>query len=173
MKRVLPVVFIVLGASAILYGLASERSGRDSASRKGPVAPSSAVESFMEGIKVINRIDGREQWALSAEKASFSQEATGLQSVTLRLPGEEMTVVSDSGVYSMESGDLRLEGNVKAETKSYAIKTGTLNIFGKGGEVSTGEPVIVESRSFRIEGEGMTVNGDTVRLLKNVRAEFF
>lgn len=133
------------------------------------------VESFMENVRVVNKKHGEHQWSLNTAKATFAEngDTARMQTVTLFIPKEGMTVEADSGLYDFNSGDLRLTGNVKAKTGDYLIRTGSINIRPDKEEISTDGRVFLEGRGLRIEGQGLrTKPQHKIRLLGNVKALF-
>jgi LPS export ABC transporter protein LptC len=141
---------------------------------RGPVS-SDAHGSYMEDVRVVNREEGRLLWSLRSQRTAISDEgdAAKLQRVTVSLPSHDMTVTADTGVYDIIGSGLELEGNIEADAVDYTIITGHVTLDSESGEVWTDERVLIEGRRFKIVGKGLRALNREVRLLGDVRAEFF
>lgn len=131
--------------------------------------------SYMEDVRVDNMEEGRLLWSLRSQRTAISDagDAAKLQSVTVRLPEHDMTVTADTGVYDIIGSGLELEGNIEADAVDYKIITGRVTLDSESGEVRSEERVLIEGRRFKIIGKGLRALNSEVRLLGEVRAEFF
>lgn len=132
--------------------------------------------SYMEGLKIVNKKDGKDSWVISARKATFSRDETVAQmdSVTIDIKKEGAVLNADSGTYNMNTRDLRLEKNIVIHTKDSTISAESLSWSPAGGMLSSDGRVHMQGSKFRIEGEGLTATEDNkVTLTRNVKAIFF
>jgi LPS export ABC transporter protein LptC len=133
------------------------------------------LESFLENVEVVNKKAGEHQWSLLAKKVTISEDENiaKMHTVTVNLPRQGMTVKADSGSYNIDSKDLTLTGNIKAETDGYVVRTEQITLQSDKDELSAEDRVIIKGKRFRIEGTGLKVIQQKVRILSNVNAVFF
>jgi LPS export ABC transporter protein LptC len=164
MKRVLFVVF--LAALAMLPALRIEKGKAGFAS----LSP----RSFLEGVRVLNKEEGKLLWSLESGRVSFSadMDTANLAEVRVELRGQEMLVTASAGEFDMESNDLSLAGNVRAETRELVITTASASLDSRTGRISTEDPVFITGADFMITGKGLRAANSKVRLLADVTAEF-
>lgn len=165
MKR----VFAIFALSACAFVLVMVLRKDDVPRRVG------ASASYMEDVKVVSREDGEPRWALSSEKAFITEdgETARMQRVTVVIPAQGMTVTADAGTYEMAGRRLDLEGNITATADDYTISTGHADVQSPGGEISAEGPVAIRGRKFSIAGKGLLARGEEIRILEDVRAEFY
>ncbi len=132
--------------------------------------------SYMEGVRIVNKKDGVDSWVILARKADFSKDETMVQmsSVTIDVKKEGAVLNADGGTYNMKTRDLRLEKNIVIHMKNSTISTDSLAWNPAGRLLSSDGKVQMQGNKFRIEGEGLTATEDNkVTLTRNVKAIFF
>lgn len=134
-----------------------------------------ASVSVMEDVKVVSRENGNPRWSLSSEKAFIAEdgETASLERVTVFIPAQGMTVTADAGTYEMAGRRLGLEGNITASADDYTINTGRAEVRSPGGEIRAEGPVAIRGKKLNIEGKGLFTRGEEIRILEDVRAEFY
>lgn len=143
---------------------------------RGPAQSEEISGSFMEDVRVVNRKSGAHQWTLNALEVLIPTggEPSRLSDVSVELPEQGMRVVSDSGLYDFQTRNLVLLGNIRARTDDYIIKMDSIYVESEKGELSSPDKVIIESETFRIEGQGFVANSNRkVVFNKNVKATIF
>jgi hypothetical protein len=131
--------------------------------------------SYIEGLKIVNKKDGNEVWVLNAKRADIieSENKAKLYDIVMEVRQNGLVVKSDDGIYDISNKSLILKSTITAETNDYTIITDTVE-WTPSGEIKTGSDVRVLSKKFNVEGEGMCVDsGQKVRILKNVKAIFY
>ncbi len=132
--------------------------------------------SYMEGVRIVNKKGGVDSWVILARKADFSRDETTVQmsSVTIDVKKEGAVLNADGGTYNMNTQGLRLEKNIVIHMKDSTISTDSLAWNPAGRLISSDGKVQMQGNKFRIEGEGLTATeDDKVRLTRNVKAIFF
>lgn len=132
--------------------------------------------SYIEGLKIVNRKDGADAWVVTARRADFTKDETvaQMESVAIDLKKDGVLLSADNGTYHMQTKDLRLENNIKIQIKGSVVTTDELSWDPSRGLVFSKEVVRMEGNKFKIEGEGLTATKDNkVRLMRNVKATFF
>jgi LPS export ABC transporter protein LptC len=130
----------------------------------------------MEDVRVVNRKSGAHQWTLRARKALLPAggEPSTLSGVSVELPGQGMQVSSDAGLYDFVTRNLDLRGNIRAVTDDFTLLTDSIHVESESGELSSPDMVIIEGKSFRIEGQGFVAGSDRkVVFKKDVKATLF
>lgn len=133
-------------------------------------------DSYMDGLRIVNKKGGRELWTLNARKAAFSDNETlaRMDAVTVDFKKEGMVLSADSGIYNMNDKNLRLKNNITAVTDDFVIKTGSLDWKSASGELITNERVRIKGKRSSIEGNGLSATErQTIRLMNNVTAIFY
>jgi LPS export ABC transporter protein LptC len=144
--------------------------------KKGDSSPDAMAGSFMEDVTVVNKGAGKHRWTLNAEEVQIpsSGKSSRMNFVTIDLPEHGMQVESDSGLYDLGNRNLTLTGNIEAKTDDYLIRTDSMHLDPRTGELSTPDLVVLEGRNFSIQGEGFKANSDKkVTFKNNVKAMFF
>jgi lipopolysaccharide export system protein LptC len=141
--------------------------GRDFSMSKG--------NSYIEGLRIVNKKDGTDLWTISAKKAVFSKDGNvaQLSDVTIDMKKEGAVLNADSGKYNMNSRDLSLENNIKIHMKNSVISAKTLSWNAATGVLSSENEVQMQGDKFSIKGEGLSATKDNKVTLKgNVKAIF-
>lgn len=132
--------------------------------------------SYIEGLRIVNRKDASELWVITARKADLSRDETTAQmeSVAIDIKKEGAVLNAESGFYNMNTRDLRLENNVILRVRGSVISANTLLWNSASGTLSSDDRVEMQGDKFKIEGEGLATTEDNkVRLMRNVKATFF
>ncbi len=132
--------------------------------------------SFIEGLKIVNKKDGNNVWTLIAKRADIieSKNQARLSNITMVVENNGMKINSLSGLYDMETRNLTLDGRITAEAKDYMIITESAELDNSKGEIKTKGDVKVRSKKFDVEGSGMKAgSSQKVRILKDVKATFY
>jgi LPS export ABC transporter protein LptC len=132
--------------------------------------------SYIEGLKIVNKKDGTDAWVVTARRADFSRDETVAQmaSVAIDLKKDGVVLSADNGTYHMQTRDLRLGSNIKIQIKGSVVTTDELSWNPSRGMLFSKDIVRMEGNRFRIEGEGLTATKDNkVKLMRNVKATFF
>lgn len=132
--------------------------------------------SFMEDVRVVNRVSGEHRWTLKARRVEipgFGKPAR-LTAVTIDFPEHEMQVESEGGYYDLKTHNLELTGNIRARTEDYVVRTESILVEPESGQISGPDKVVLEGEKFTIEGDGFQADGDRKVVLKNnVKAKFY
>ncbi len=133
-------------------------------------------ESFIEGLKMFHKINGKPDWVLTAKRADISKnnDKAYLTEIEMTLQNKGMTIYADKGLYDLTNKSLAIDGKVVARNNSYSITTENIELDSKAGNLKTEGNVKIEGRRFNLQGKGMTVdnNEKKVKVLNNVKAIF-
>jgi LPS export ABC transporter protein LptC len=131
--------------------------------------------SFVDGLRVVNRKDGLTEWVLLANRADMSRDGkeARLTGIEMQLESQGITIRAEQGLYNMETKQVSVARNVSARSKKYFITADRANIDSRGS-LETSGAVKIEGAKFMIEGKGMEADNikQKVRILKNVKATF-
>ena len=132
--------------------------------------------SYIEGLKIVNKKDGTDAWVVTARRADFNRDETvaQMEAVAIDIKKEGVVLTADNGTYHMQTRDLRLDNNIKIQIKGSVLTTDELSWNPSRGMVFSRDVVRMEGNRFTIEGEGLTATKDNkVKLMRNVKATFF
>jgi LPS export ABC transporter protein LptC len=134
-----------------------------------------ATGSFLRDVTIVSREDGQSRWRLSSAGVRLAQDgaAARMRGVLLTFPERGMKVAAREGVYDFDAGNLALSGEVRAETGDFVVTAPAVRVDSRTGTVRTDQDVLLTARSFRVTGRGMEARENTVKVLHDVRAEFF
>ncbi len=135
-----------------------------------------AQNSFIDGLKIINKKDGNKVWTLSAERADImeSEDKAMLTNVSMTIEVKGMTIQAPDGVYDFAQRDLSLNGQITAITKDYTITADSVKWNQSKEEIITKGNVRIEGKKFNVEGSGLEADsGQKMRILKDVKATFY
>lgn len=135
-----------------------------------------AKNSFIDGLKVINKKDGNKVWTLSAERADIieSEDKAMLTNVSMTIEDKGMTIQAPDGVYDLAQRDLLLNGQITAITKDYTITADSVKWSQSREEIITKGNVRIEGKKFKVEGSGLEADSEQkMRILKDVKATFY
>ncbi len=132
-------------------------------------------KSFLEDIKIIHKENGDPLWILSAKRAEFIEDnnKAELEDIRLSLPKNELMLSAGKGIYSFSEQSFTTNDVVKAESKDYKITADSIDYEISSGTIKTDGKVILETKSFSVEGIGMKADGiNKVSILNDVKAIF-
>ncbi|HXX82093.1 MAG TPA: LPS export ABC transporter periplasmic protein LptC [Thermodesulfovibrionales bacterium] len=168
-RRILVALVFLFTCSVFFSVLGGERDlKKDLSIQRG--------NSYIEGLKIVNKKDGADTWVVTARRADFSKDETvaQMESVAIDIKKEGAVVTADNGTYYMQSRDLTLGNNIKIQIKGSVLTTDELSWNSSRGLVVSKDVVRMEGNKFKIEGEGLTATKDNkVKLTRNVKATFF
>ncbi|HYA27060.1 MAG TPA: LPS export ABC transporter periplasmic protein LptC [Thermodesulfovibrionales bacterium] len=136
----------------------------------------SRANSYIQGLKIVNKKNGVDMWVMNARKADFTKDETQarMDSVSMDFTKEGAVVNADSGIYNLNSKDLLLEKNVTIQTKDSIIHAKSLAWNASQGTLTTDSRILMEGTKCTIEGDGLAATEDNkVTLMRNVKATFF
>ena len=168
MKKKLLFVFSVISLFLIVLFFGNNRETEKDLLFKG--------NSFIDGLRIVHKKDGKNVWTLNAKRADFaeSEDKARLRNVAITVENKEMTIHAENGLYDLESRNLTLNGEITAVAKDYTIIADSMEWDQSREEMKTKGNVKVESKKFNVEGSGMEVNSEQkVRILKDVKATFY
>ena len=133
-------------------------------------------DSFLEGLRIIHRKDGRQEWVLTARRADITPKGdqARLSDVTVSFADKGVTVSADRGVYVIPTKNLSVDGKIVAKGENFSVISEGAEIDSTSGSLRTAGPVVIEGKKFRVRGKGMQADesGQTVRILHDVDAVF-
>jgi len=162
---------LIAGAALIIVALLLFiREGAERAPARVP----DSVSSFLEEVRVINVQDESIAWSLDSKRAQVLRNGKDarLEDVRMEVPAEEILVRAPGGLFDMDSGSLKLTGEIKTEIKGYDVETGAIEIK-PGGKVTTSGDVVLKGDGMEVRGRGLETGEEKkVRLKSNVKAVF-
>jgi LPS export ABC transporter protein LptC len=164
---------LLLLASLLLFSLFFYLAGGEKTNKLDVHLKS---ESFFEGLKIIQRRNGEENWVLTARRADISKDGSeaDLTDVEMTVKNRGLKIYAETGLYDLNTKKISIEGKVTANSKNYSMTTGQVEIDSASGLLRTDEGVTIKGRNFLLEGKGMEIknNDQQVRILKDVKATF-
>ena len=164
-------MFVVLSAllfSIFIFMVKSEKESRTNIQLKG--------DSFIEGLKIIHKNQGKPDWTLIAKKADFQEHENlaYLDDVQITLEGKNMTISADKGQFNMSNKNLSVDGNIIAKSKNYSITTEHVSLNSETGTISSDGNISLKGKKLNLQGKGISINNteQKVRILKDVKATF-
>lgn len=164
----------LFSCSVLLFGLlvflvvSGDKTGRIEVQVKG--------DSFFEGLRIVHKKQGEEQWLLTARRADLSKDGglATLSDIEMKIPDKRITIRAGTGRYDMTSKRVSIDGEISASSPDYAITTSGIEIDSAAGTLATDQNVSVQGRRFLLTGKGMRIdkNAQQVRILQNVKATF-
>lgn len=160
----------LLAALVLAAGLAAAMM--QGAERQASITIEAIKNSEILGLRVVNRKSGEEAWTFRSERAMLADENSlaYLTNVNVYFPKNDIKVVSDAGVYDMDTKDLALSGNVMADTGRYVLMTNTISLEGEN-DIYTDDGIHVIGNDMDIVGQGLRTDLETW-VTKNVTATF-
>jgi len=147
-----------------------------SGEREQKKATSAKTNSYIEGLRIVQKKDGADSLTITADRADFTENETvaRMHAVTIFAPREGITVQADAGTYHLTTKELLLKDAVTVRMKDSVISAEDLSWDPSFSTLTSGGRVVVSGKKFRIEGEGLSATQDQqVRLMKDVKATFF
>lgn len=169
MKRNLFFILSLLFFFLFFFMVKSEKGSRSEIHLKG--------ESFIEGLKIIHKKNGKSAWILIAKRADISKEGdmAYLTDIEITIENRGMTIYADRGLYNLTNKNLTLYSRVIAKNSDFSIITEHVDIDSSTNNLKTGDNVKIEGKKFSLQGKGMEINNteQKVRILKDVKAIFY
>ncbi len=169
MKRSLLFVLSLCLFSLFFVLVKGERGTRLDIRQKG--------ESFIEGLKIVNRRNGSRIWTLFARRADITEngERAYLTDIEMKIEDRGITVKAEKGLYGMTDKKLIIDGKAVARGDSYSITADKIELDSGGGNLKSDGDVFIEGRKFNVRGKGMYTDSavQKVRILRDVEAVFY
>lgn len=133
-------------------------------------------ESFIEGLKIVNKRNGQKDWVLTAKRADITDKGTkaNLKEIEMKIEKKDITIHAGKGTYDMNSKNLAVEGQIIARTGGYTVTSEDI-VFDSGtGNIRTAGNARITGSRFSVEGKGLEIDNSAqkVRLLRDVKATF-
>ncbi len=168
MKKVLLLLLSVGLFSLFFLMVKGERSGKTDVLQKG--------DSYMEGLRLVHKNKGSQDWTLTARRADITPQGDQayLSGITMAFAGKGVTVTADKGLYRIPDRYLSVDGSVVARGENFTVIAEGAEFDSASGNLKTGGPVFIEGKKFRVKGRGMLAenSGQKVRILNDVTALF-
>ena len=168
MKKGILVLASFLLFSLFFFMVKGEKAGKFDINLKG--------ESFFEGLKIIQKKDGVQNWVLTAKRADISKDGNeaDLTGIEMEIKSKGITIFAEKGLYNLNNKKISIEGSITAKGNSYSITSGQVDIDSAAGLLKTNSDVLIEGKKFRLTGKGMEIdnNEQKVRIMKDVKATF-
>jgi len=133
-------------------------------------------ESFLEGLKIIQKKNGVSNWILTAKRADISKDGNeaDLTDIEMEVKEKGITIFAQKGLYNLNTKKIAIEGPITAKGNAYSITTEQVEVDSDAGLLTTGKEVHIEGKKFILQGKGMEVNNNEqkVRIMKDVKATF-
>jgi LPS export ABC transporter protein LptC len=168
MKKSLLVLASFLLFSLLFYMVEGEKNSKLDIHLKG--------ESFLEGLKIIHKKNGAQNWILTAKRADISKDGNeaDLTDIEMEVKDKGITIFAEKGLYNMNTKRISVEGPITAKGNTYSITTEQVEIDGDAGLLTTGKDVYIVGKKFTLQGKGMEIKNieQKVRIMKDVKATF-
>ena len=168
MKKSLLILASFLLFSLFLFMVEGEKASKLDIHLKG--------ESFLEGLKIIHKKNGLQNWILTAKRADISKDGNeaDLTDVEMEVKNKGITIFAEKGLYNLDTKKISIEGTITAKNNAYSITTRQIEIDSDAGLLTTGKDVLIEGKKFTLQGKGMEIknNEQKVRIMKDVKATF-
>jgi len=168
MKKSLLILASFLLFSLFLFMVEGEKANKLDINLKG--------ESFLEGLRIIHKKNGLQNWILTAKRADISKDGNeaDLTDVEMEVKNKGITIFAEKGLYNLDTKKISIEGAITAKNNAYSITTRQIEIDSDAGLLTTGKDVLIEGKKFTLQGKGMEIknNEQKVRIMKDVKATF-
>jgi len=130
--------------------------------------------SFLENLTIVQKKNGQPVWTLTASRADFkeNEDKAELSDINLVMEKDHITLQADKGLYDLSERSFTTDSAVKAMSRDYRITADSIDYEVASGMIQTQGRIQLESKGFRVEGEGMKSEADKVRILNDVKATF-
>jgi len=133
-------------------------------------------ESFFEGLKIVQRRNGEQNWILTARRADISKDGNeaDLTGVEMTVKNRDLKIYAEKGLYNLNTKKISIEGEITATGSNYSLRTAQVDIDSAAGLLTTDKDVSIKGKNFLLQGKGMEIqnNEQRVRILKDVKATF-
>jgi len=168
MKKFLLVLASLLIFSIFFFLVKGEKNDKMDVSLKS--------DSFFEGLRIIQKKNGVENWVLTAKRADISKDAdkAELTDIEMKVKDKGITICAEKGLYNLDTKRISVLGTITGKNDNYSITTRQVEIDSAAGSLKTDADVHIEGKKFLLQGKGMEVNNNEqkVRILKDVKATF-
>ncbi|MEJ2696312.1 MAG: LPS export ABC transporter periplasmic protein LptC [Candidatus Sulfobium sp.] len=169
MRRTLLVILSLVLCSLLFYTVKGGRERGLGLHQTG--------NSYIEGVRIVNRKDGSTDWVLTADRADITPDGriAYLKNMEIKIEDRGLTVHSEKGSYNLADRSLTLDGRTVAQGNSYSITSRNVVFKGTDDNLATKGDVIIKGKKFTVRGKGMDMNNaeHKVRILKDVKAVFY
>jgi len=168
MKKILMIGFPIVLFSLLFVMLTISREINGNPQIKG--------DSFIEGLRILQKKDGITAWTLTARKADFIEgvDKAELSDIDMLIQKNGLLLHADKGVYNFSEQGFTTEDVVKAKAKDYTITADSIDYEASSGNIKTGGWIKIEGKRFTVEGKGMKADAEQkVSILNNVKATFY
>jgi LPS export ABC transporter protein LptC len=134
------------------------------------------TNSYIEGLKIIQKKNGSDAWIITAKRADFTRDESvaQMEAVTIQAMPQGVVANADSGTYTMATKALRLDNNIKIYIKDAVVSAKSLAWNPSSEMLTSNDGVRVDGTKFKIEGQGLTATQDQkLKLMNKVTATFF
>jgi len=131
--------------------------------------------SFLENLTIVQKKNGQPLWTLTASRADFkeNEDKAELSDINLVMEKDHITLQADKGLYDLSEKSFTTDSAVKARSRDYRITADSIDYEVASGMIQTQGRIQLESKGFRVEGEGMKSEADhKVSILNDVKATF-
>jgi len=132
--------------------------------------------SYMEGIQIIQKDNGKALWTLYAKRADFceGEEKADLTDMSMVMPKNDIVLSTERGVYSLSDKRFMAKSAVKARAREFIITADSIDYDVSAGSMKSDGRVELDSEKIRIEGRGFeTANGRKITVYDDVKATFY
>ncbi len=168
MKKILMIGLSILLSGMLFMMLRNGREISGDLQLKG--------NSFIEGLRILQKKRGAAVWTLNAEKADFleGEDKAELTKISMFIQKNGMVLYADKGVYNLLDQDFTTGSLVKAEGRDFVITADSIDYETSSGKIKTEGHVEVKSKKFKVEGKGMRADEEQkVSILNDVKATFY
>jgi len=168
MKKSLLVLASLLLFSLFFFMVEEEKTNKLDIHLKGG--------SFFEGLRIVHKKNGAENWILTAKRADISKDGdeANLTDLEMEVEDKGITICAEKGLYNLDTKRISVLGTITGKNDNYSITTRQVEIDSAAGSLKTDADVHIEGKKFLLQGKGMEVNNNEqkVRILKDVKATF-
>jgi LPS export ABC transporter protein LptC len=165
MKRWLPI-----GASLVILALFLIFLNQE---KDYDIKSAISENAFMDNVSIIQRKEGAIKLALSAEKAIFvTNHDIELNKLSMEFPEKGLILNANSGIYNIETKNLKIDGTINARTKDYQVIADTILWDSTKNEIVSNKKIKIIGKKFFAEGDSLEATADRATLKRNVKAIF-
>ncbi len=122
--------------------------------------------SVMKDIKIKKIIKDSVRWVANIKEAKFTgnEDIAYLKKVSIYYPEKNFKLISESGIYNIKKGAIKLDNSVKGYSQKLQLETSKLRYNPDNGIISANNGVI-------IKGKKITITGNRARLKDKNKVE--
>jgi len=133
--------------------------------------------SFIEGIRVVHKNKGRNDWVMTAKRANIigNGDKADLSDIEVTIKDKNVTILAEKGLYDIHGKKLTINGAITAKDRDYTITSRDVEFDNATGVLKTDGKVTLTGRKFTLTGIGMQADNkeQKVRILSNVSATYY